>query len=444
MRLSKVVRPQSLRRLLRPFVIACAGTAFAGMAAWSMAGMVAMGNVSAFDPVHFAPKPQVQAVTVKQARLSAYVSTDKASRLVAAAKPQISASGASPAVTASLTGSLGKSARHATVAAATSANGHAARFDTIASQADLSSNKLASLFSASSIELQQLAAATADADADQPVLPASVAARPTILAYADPSPGGAADTALSTLLTGPSEEELAAAQAEAEAAALPDYADTPSAGPRPELRPQAAAVRPTDAGKADTSAPEPDAPRTAEKPEPQKPQKLAYARPEIPEDKPGSTLGRSLRSLFGGKTKAGNGVAVYDISAAKVYMPDGSVLEAHSGIGHMADNPRYTHVKMNGPTPPHTYNLRMREKRFHGVEAIRMLPVDGKNKFGRDGFLTHSYLLRGGREESHGCVAFADYKRFLTAFKQGKVKQIIVVPSGGRESFRLASNGKAL
>lgn len=402
-----------------------------------MAGIVAMGNVSAFDPAHFAPKPHAQPATVRQARLSAYVSTDKASRLIAAAKPLISADNAKPAVTAS----LGKSARHPAAAAAAPANGHAARFDTIAKQADLSSKKLASLFSASSVELQQLAAA---ASADRPVsLPASVEERPTILAYADPSPGGAADTALSTLLTGPSEEDLAAAQAEAEAAALPDFAETPSAAPRPELRPQAAA-KPADAGKVDDGAPEADAPRVAEKPEAQKPQKLAYARPEVPEDKPGSTLGQSLRNMFGGKTRTGNGVAVYDISAAKVYMPDGSVLEAHSGIGNMADNPRYVHVKMNGPTPPHTYNLRMRESRFHGVEAIRMLPVDGKNKYGRDGFLTHSYLLRGGREESHGCVAFADYKRFLTAFKQGKVKQIIVVPSGGRESFRLASNGKSI
>lgn len=415
------------------------------MAAWSMAGMAAMSNVSAFDPAHLAPKPHAQPVIVTQARLTAYVSTDKASRLVASARPLISANNSKPAVTASLSGSLGKSARHAAVAATAPATGHAARFDTIASQADLSSKKLASLFAASSVELQQLAAADA-AEADQPVsLPASVAERPTILAYADPSPGGAADTALSTLLTGPSEEELAAAQAEAEAAALPDYAETPTAGPRPELRPEeTVAAKPADAGKADARAPEVNAPKAAEKPETQKPAKLAYARPEVPEDKPGSTLGQSLRSLFGGKTRAGNGVAVYDISAAKVYMPDGSVLEAHSGIGNMADNPRYVHVKMNGPTPPHTYNLKMRESRFHGVEAIRMLPVDGKNKYGRDGFLTHSYLLRGGREESHGCVAFADYKRFLTAFKQGKVKQIIVVPSGGRESFRLASNGKAI
>ena len=145
----------------------------------------------------------------------------------------------------------------------------------------------------------------------------------------------------------------------------------------------------------------------------------------------------------GGSAKTRNGVAVYDISAAKVYMPDGSVLEAHSGIGEMADNPRYVKHKMKGPTPPHTYNLRMRERRFHGVEAIRMLPVDGRNKYGRDGFLTHSYLLRGGRAESHGCVAFKDYNKFLTAFKKGKIKQLVVVPGGGRAAgLKVASNGR--
>ena len=71
-----------------------------------------------------------------------------------------------------------------------------------------------------------------------------------------------------------------------------------------------------------------------------------------------------------------------------------------------------------------------------------MLPVDGKNRNGRAGILAHSYLLRGGRAESHGCVAFKDYARFLKAFKQGKVKQLVVVPSGGRSTVRVASNDK--
>lgn len=202
----------------------------------------------------------------------------------------------------------------------------------------------------------------------------------------------------------------------------PDFEDTPDATPLPLKRPR---FEPAEK-PAPRAREERDDDRQPEKPAPRK--RLAYAKPDNPEPKSGGGL---FNRWLGGK-RAGNGVAVYDISAARVYMPDGSVLEAHSGIGKMADNPKYAHVKMKGPTPPHTYVLKMREKRFHGVEAIRMLPVDGKNKHGRDGFLTHSYLLRGGRAESHGCVAFKNYDKFLKAFKQGKVTQLVVVPSGGK------------
>ncbi|PAP94886.1 tlde1 domain-containing protein [Mesorhizobium wenxiniae] len=146
---------------------------------------------------------------------------------------------------------------------------------------------------------------------------------------------------------------------------------------------------------------------------------LAYAKPDSPAG------GGVFRNLFN-KPSVGGGVAVYDISAKTVYMPDGSRLEAHSGRGSMADQPRYANLKNVGPTPPHTYDLRLRESRFHGVEALRLIPVDGKNKYGRDGFLAHTYLLRGGRAESSGCVAFKDYARFLAAFKKGKIKRLVV------------------
>nr|WP_292241028.1 tlde1 domain-containing protein [Mesorhizobium sp.] len=106
---------------------------------------------------------------------------------------------------------------------------------------------------------------------------------------------------------------------------------------------------------------------------------LAYAKPDSP-------AGGVFRNLFT-TPGMGNGVAVYDISAKTVYMPDGSRLEAHSGLGSMVDQPRYANRKNGGPTPPHTYDLRLRESRFHGVEALRLTPVDGKNKYGRDGFL---------------------------------------------------------
>jgi hypothetical protein len=246
---------------------------------------------------------------------------------------------------------------------------------------------------------------------------------------------------------------------------VPDFEDTPDETPLPLRRPRLDSIekpaRPSkQVDRDDDSKPrrsvredrdeDRDSPVLRGRPADREPvgivsprAKMAYARPDEPRSKDRDRGGIAMPRFFGGGAKAGGGVAVYDISAARVYMPDGSVLEAHSGIGKMADNPRYTHVKMGGPTPVHTYNLKMREKRFHGVEAIRMLPVDGRNKHGRDGFLTHSYLLRGGRAESHGCVAFKNYNKFLNAYKQGKVKQLVVVASGGRAAaVNVASNGR--
>jgi hypothetical protein len=121
------------------------------------------------------------------------------------------------------------------------------------------------------------------------------------------------------------------------------------------------------------------------------------------------------------------GVAVYDISAGIVHMPNGEKLEAHSGLGAFMDDVRYVHVRMRGPTPPGTYKLTMRESLFHGVAAIRLTPVDGKKPFGRDGLLAHTYMLRKPGE-SNGCVSFRDYARFLAAFKRGEVKQMVIVP----------------
>ena len=72
--------------------------------------------------------------------------------------------------------------------------------------------------------------------------------------------------------------------------------------------------------------------------------------------------------------------AVYDISARTVYLPNGTKLEAHSGLGKMIDDPRYADRKMRGVTPPHTYDLSLRERPFHGVEAIRLKPVGGEDK----------------------------------------------------------------
>jgi hypothetical protein len=120
--------------------------------------------------------------------------------------------------------------------------------------------------------------------------------------------------------------------------------------------------------------------------------------------------------------------ALYDISARVVYMPDGTKLEAHSGFGDLLDDPRYIHVHDRGATPPQVYDLTLREKLFHGVEALRMKPVGEGDLHGRNGLLAHSYML-GPNGDSNGCVSFKDYPAFLKAFKNGDVKRLVVVPS---------------
>ncbi|MCF3640968.1 DUF2778 domain-containing protein [Rhizobium sp. TRM95111] len=167
---------------------------------------------------------------------------------------------------------------------------------------------------------------------------------------------------------------------------------------------------------------------TARKP---KTEELAYAKPD-------RSLLDGLRGSKGGWPGRGTRVAIYDVAAATVHMPDGTKLRAHSGIGRMRDNPRYSHVKMNGPTPAGIYRLSMRETRFYGVEALRMTSIDGTDPKNRTGLLTHTNLLRG-QIGSHGCVAFQNYAPFLKAFKRGHITMLVVVDRMPSSSTQIAA-----
>jgi hypothetical protein len=132
-------------------------------------------------------------------------------------------------------------------------------------------------------------------------------------------------------------------------------------------------------------------------------------------------------SAMGNAAPYDRSTAVYDISARMVYLPDGSRLEAHSGLGARLDDPRYVHVRMQGATPPHVYDLEPREALFHGVAALRLKPVGGEGAiFGRTGLLAHTYML-GPNGDSNGCVSFKDYDAFLHAYRNGGIKRLAVV-----------------
>jgi hypothetical protein len=121
------------------------------------------------------------------------------------------------------------------------------------------------------------------------------------------------------------------------------------------------------------------------------------------------------------------GTAVYDISAHTVYLPNGQALEAHSGLGPYFDNPGAVHIRMRGSTPPATYQLTLRESLFHGVQALRLTPLDSA-VHGRNGLLAHTFML-GPRGESNGCVSFRNYRAFLEAYMRGEIRQLKVVAS---------------
>ena len=118
--------------------------------------------------------------------------------------------------------------------------------------------------------------------------------------------------------------------------------------------------------------------------------------------------------------------AVYDISAHTVYMPDGTQLEAHSGLGTLLDDPSHADERMRGVTPPNVYDLELREELFHGVRALRLIPQDERKVFGRAGLLAHSFLL-GPNGDLNGRASFRNYDAFLQAYLNEEVKRLAVV-----------------
>jgi hypothetical protein len=154
---------------------------------------------------------------------------------------------------------------------------------------------------------------------------------------------------------------------------------------------------------------------------------LGYAAPQ--DDVIDAARGRRLSPTPPMAASSSQFTAIYDIKARTVTMPNGERLEAHSGLGDRLDDPRFVHERMKGPTPPHVYDLSLREALFHGVRALRLTPVGGKEAIhGRDGLLAHTFML-GPRGDSNGCVSFRDYDKFLQAYLRGDIKRLVVVAS---------------
>jgi len=159
---------------------------------------------------------------------------------------------------------------------------------------------------------------------------------------------------------------------------------------------------------------------------------LAYASPDTTTlATPAAPARTSIFSIFSPQPTHPAGydehTAVYDISARVLYMPDGAKIEAHSGLGQYMDDPNHVNEHLRGATPPDLYDLQPRESLFHGVAAIRLVPVGGEEAvYGRAGLLAHPFMM-GDNGDSNGCVSIKDYDAFLKAFQDGKVTRLAVV-----------------
>ena len=81
---------------------------------------------------------------------------------------------------------------------------------------------------------------------------------------------------------------------------------------------------------------------------------------------------------------------------------------------------------MRGVTPPAVYDLKLREAPFHGVQALRLIPVDEEKVHGRSGLLAHS-LHVGPNGQSNGRASFRNYEAFLKAYLKREIKRLVVV-----------------
>ena len=141
----------------------------------------------------------------------------------------------------------------------------------------------------------------------------------------------------------------------------------------------------------------------------------------------GSITPREQNPMLGGSPPYDRDTAVYDITAHMVYLPDGTKLEAHSGLGSSLDDPHSSRIRMRGVTPPHIYTLKPREALFHGVAALRLTPIGGEDAiYGREGLLAHTYML-GPNGDSNGCVSFRDYNAFLNAYRNQGIRKLAVL-----------------
>jgi hypothetical protein len=77
----------------------------------------------------------------------------------------------------------------------------------------------------------------------------------------------------------------------------------------------------------------------------------------------------------------------------------------YSGAGAGKNSPAMQDVPNVGPIPQGRYRIGpLFDSQGHGPKCMRVIPCEGTETFGRDGFLIHGDSIAAPGTASHGCI----------------------------------------
>jgi hypothetical protein len=117
----------------------------------------------------------------------------------------------------------------------------------------------------------------------------------------------------------------------------------------------------------------------------------------------------------------------YEQSTGRLLAPDGTVAgEGYSGHGASVNKPEDEAVPNAGPIPRGRYNIG--PAFLHpqcGPIAMRLLPSDGTDPFGRSGFLMHGDNGMRNHSASEGCIILQPTVRVQVARSVDRMLEVV-------------------
>lgn len=117
---------------------------------------------------------------------------------------------------------------------------------------------------------------------------------------------------------------------------------------------------------------------------------------------------------------------LYVIKTGGFYRGDTLLATSYSGFGKAKNDPAQCQVAGLGPIPPGAYWINQAEDYTHmGPIAMRLIPMEGTQDFGRAGFYIHGDSIEHPGAASHGCIILPREVRIQ--IDEDRCRQLLVI-----------------